>query len=91
MPRFAFIDVLLMFLRRGVSGWIDSQHSPLWQHMTQKCNYVSFSAIPVNLKMKAEFLLAEKHGFIHKYFPQHWLYPSVDQAWFSLNIAMVPL
>ena len=76
--------------------WLDGltsvgvPHSPLWENVTQKCNYISSSPIPVNLKMMAEFLPAEEHGFVHKYFPQHWLYPSVDQASFSLNIAMVP-
>lgn len=82
--QFVFIDVLLMFFEEkdlwlaGFAG-VSIPHSTLWQNVTQKYNYISSSPIPANLKMMVEFLLAEENKFIHKYFPQHWLYPSVDQ------------
>lgn len=92
---FAFMGVLLMFLRRRVSGLVgDSQVSASHVHLSGRTwlkSVITSPSIPINLKMTTEFLLAEKHGFIHKFFLQQWLYPSEDQAWFSLNIAMVPI
>lgn len=45
-------------------------HSPLRENASRKHNYHSSSSIPVNPKVSTEFLLAEKHEFFYKYFPQ---------------------